>query len=441
VPDLVVASDAAAAVATGAPMALVEGRGAHQILERVYPAVDRYLPIPSLAAPHLILPLSHPHAADYAVRTWSVPRGLRGRMRNRVARWLLGRGALPELRPVVTAAVVRPGSPFMVRATHPLGVPEQCEWFLTLGSGDPLTRGVFHLFPPGGDEPGWALKFARVPGYAEPFDRDERGLAVARAAGGVVARHAPRLLGRLEVAGLAAGVETAAVGARLTHLLQSTLPRAEKVRAIDAVAGWTIEAALATRTSSERLDRERRRLEEEVLPRWSDLAAPGDLVQRVDPVPAVLQHNDLGSWNVISRSSTEFVAVDWESARAEGLPLWDLVYFLTDAITHLDGASPVERRDGHNVPLFRGELESSGILFRWIREYVEALTLQPDSVAPLVTLCWMHHGLSGGRRRLAVGVHAPGDAPADELPDAERIARLWLTTPGLGASWVAWRRR
>jgi hypothetical protein len=440
-PDLVVAAatDAKAAAESGAPMVLVEGRGGRRGLASVFPVVERFLPIPSLAAPHLILPLAHPHAADYAVRHWSGARTLRRRIRNRVARWLLVRGSFPELRPLVTVGVREGGAPFLVRAAHSLGVPESCEWFLTLGSGDPLTRGVFHLLPPGADEPSWVLKFARVPGYVEPFDRDERGLGIAHAAGNVIGRRAPRLHGRLEVAGLAATVETAAVGLRLTDFLQSPARREQKLRAIDAVAGWTIESALTSAAPPDRLAPERRRLAEEVVPSWSDLAVPGDLVERVGSVPAVLQHNDLGSWNIVVRSEADFTAVDWESARAEGFPLWDLVYFLTDAITHLDGASPPERRDAHNHRLFRGELASSEILFGWLRRSVEALAIPEESVAPLVTLCWLHHGLSGGHRRAAVDAHAPGHSAAD-LPDAERIARLWLSAPGLGPSWEAWRR-
>jgi hypothetical protein len=48
--------------------------------------------------------------------------------------------------------------------------------------------------------------------------------------------------------------------------------------------------------------------------------------------------------------------------------------------------------------------------------------------------------LSGGRRRADVQMHTP-DGEADELPDAERIARLWLARSGLGPSWKCLRRR
>ena len=96
-PDLVVtgAAGAGAAAASGAPMALVEGRGVARALAAAYPRVERFLPIPTLSEPQLILPLSHRAAADYAVRNWSLGLSLRRRARNRAARFLLARGALP----------------------------------------------------------------------------------------------------------------------------------------------------------------------------------------------------------------------------------------------------------------------------------------------------------------------------------------------------------
>ena len=439
-PDLVVSADAAAAAATGAAMALVEGRRARSTLARAYPVVERFLPIPSVEAPQLLLPLSHGRAGDYAIRQWSLATTIRRRARNRLARWLLARGLLPGLRTHFTGGFRTRGDPFVVAAAAQLGVPPGCEWFLTLGSGDPLTRCVFHLFPPGSSDPGWVLKFARVPGYTEPFDRDERGLHIAASAGPVVAERAPKLLGRFEAAGLAASLETAATGTRLTHFLQGRTPRTAKVRAIDAVAEWTIVCALATAKPPDRLASERRRLRDEVLPLWSDFGLSHDLVDGIGPVPAVLQHNDLGSWNVVTHSTSDFVAVDWEAARTDGFPLWDLVYFLTDALMHLDGASSSSVRDAHNRRLFRGELASSKIIFGWLRRAVDALAVPEKSVGPLVTLCWLHHGLSGTARRLAVESHAPVDRIGGEIPDAERIARLWLRTPGLGVSWDSWRQ-
>ena len=441
-PDLVVASagDAARAAALGASSVLLEGRGRSRPLRRRYPVVERFLPVPSVEEPVLLVPLGHDRALRYAIGNWSLAQGLRRRVRNRLARSRPLRAALPTLRPLVTTASLEPGPPLMVGAARAAGVEDVGEWFLTFGSADALTRGVFHVFPAGATEPAWALKFARVRGFTAPFDRDASGLAVAAGGGDAVRARAPRLLGRFEVDGLPASVETAAVGARLTHLLLGRASRADKERAIDAVAAWTLDVARSTRREPDELAPERRRLAEEVVPRWHDRGVPAGLVDRVGSVPAVLQHNDLGSWNIVARSPSEFTAVDWESARAVGLPLWDLVYFLADALTHLDGASTgVDRRDEHNLRLFRGELPSSGILFRWLRRTVEALAIPDESVGLIVTLCWLHHGLSGVARRATADLHTPGDAAA-ELADAERIARLWLRGDGLGPSWPAWQR-
>jgi hypothetical protein len=440
-PDLVVSSagDAGQAASLAAPMMLVEGRGMSPRLRRLYPVVERFLPVPSAVEPALIAPLRQGAALEYAIGHWSLAQSLRRRVRNRLGRSLLARRALPALRPVVTVATRAPGPPFLIRAAESVGVSEPGEWFLTLGSADALTRGVFHVFAAGSAEPSWALKFARVRGYTDPFDRDERGLGIAAAGGEIVRRRAPRLLGRFEVAGLPASVETEAVGSRLTHLLLGRSRRTDKVGAIEAVAAWTLDVARATARPSDQLAWERGRLAEVVVPRWRNRGVPGDLVERVGRVPGVLQHNDLGSWNIVARPAGEFTAVDWESARAVGFPLWDLAYFLTDALTCLDGASATDdRRDAHNVRLFRGELPSSEILFRWLRSSAEALGIPKESVAPIVTLCWLHHGLSGGHRRATVDLHTAGEAGA-ALADAERIARLWLTADGLGPGWAAWQ--
>lgn len=438
-PELAVASveRAADAVRSGAEMVLVEGRGGRKALAGSFPVVRRFLPVPSLDAPHVLVALEHRRASVYALEHWSLTDSWRKRLRNRLAGELLARGRLPEVRPVTTLGLRRDEAPFFVRAGEPLGVPQGAEWFLTFGGGDVLSRGVFHLFAPGSTVPSWVLKFGRVAGYRTPFDRDERGLGLAREAGGVIASHAPRLLGRMELEGLHASLETAAPGARLTHVLLGSASRPAKLQAVEQVAAWLIDVGRQTLASPERLDAERARLVEDVLPAWSDRGLGTELLDGIPAVPAVLQHNDVGTWNVVRRADG-FTVVDWESARRYGFPLWDLVYFLTDALQHSDGmhTSP-SARDAHNLRLFRGELPSSELLFRWVRRAAEAFAVPPDAVGPLVTLCWLHHGLSHVPRGDDVSRHAP-EAPAPGLSDAARIARLWLDE--LGPAWDAWRR-
>jgi len=439
--DLIVAPARAgeAVAAVGAPSVILDGRGGARALARGYSNVVRLLALPDRREPQVLVPLDRPRVMRYVLRQWSAPVDLRRRVRNAVADAVLSRRALPEIRPPLTVASQSGGPPFLVAGAAPYGVPRDVDWFVNLGHGDVLTRGVFQLFPLGSDSPEWALKFSRVAGYSAPFDREEQSLRLAAEGGDVVTAHAPRLLARFQSEGLHASLETAAVGTKLSLLLPRSGDRAAKERLVDAVAEWIIATGKATEAAPGALDDERARLREEIVPLWDRDELAG-IVERIAAVPAVLQHNDLGCWNIIG-STTTFTAVDWESARRFGFPLWDLVYFLTDALVELDRAAHrAQIRDEHVRRLWSGELGSSRTLFQWIRRAADAFDLRPEDVGPIVTLGWLHHGSSYVRRREAAAAHGVvlDDAAG---PDALRAARVWLATPGLGREWRAWRTR
>jgi hypothetical protein len=337
---------------------------------------------------------------------------------------------------MVTVCQRRGGAPALVREAGGLGLPSGLNWVLTLGQGDVLSRNVFHLFRRGDDEPEWVLKFARVPDYATPFERDERGLKLAAAAGGAVAARAPRLIGRLTWNGIHASVETAGRGARLREILTSPAPRAEKLRLIDALCGWIVGMGLQTIGSRADLEPERQRLLGEVVVSWAHAGAGPDLVLDLPPLTPVLQHNDLGSWNVLVQRG-DFTVVDWESSRAHGLPLWDLLYFLADALALLDGAAEGATRHTHTASLFRGDAPFSPLLFAWVRRAVGELQIPPHAVGRLATLCWLHHSLSHVQRRGSLG--RVGETAESTLHGTELVGPAWLSDPTLGPNWTRWQ--
>jgi hypothetical protein len=419
---------------------ILDGRGGARTLRGRYASVGALMPLPDATAPELLVPLEERAVTRYVLREWSVPTGIRRRVRNAVADGVLRFTRLPEIRASVTVAQREAGPPFLVRAAHELGVPANADWYLTLGHGDVLTRAVFHLFERGAEQPSWILKFARVPGYADPFDRDERALRLVAEGGTAVAAHAPRLLGRFETDGFHAAVETAAVGRKLTLFLQRRGDAAAKRRLVDEIATWLIDVGVSTRAAPSTLDAERARIREHVLPLWSDYDV-GDVVAALPPVPAVLQHNDPGCWNIIV-DGARFTAVDWESARRHGFPLWDLLYFLTDALVHLDGADdPPARRDAHMQRLWRGEAPSSPILYEWVRRGADSLSIRHDDVGRIVMLGWLHHGTSHIRRADSGSLHGVVLDDASNQPVSLRAARIWLTDPALGREWRAWLSR
>ena len=197
-----------------------------------------------------------------------------------------------------------------------------------------------------------------------------------------------------------------------------------------AVADWIVRVGVETRHDGAGPELER--LRNEVITSWP--TAPDDLLHGLSGLPAVLQHNDLGPWNIISEGGSEFTAVDWESANPSGLPLWDLWYFLAHALRLVDGKHGA---DGTAFSrLFRGEAASSPELFRWTRTAVEALDIPPEAVGRLATLCWLHHGLSREARSAALDRVAQGGETltpaANAYPHAlafrsgarERLAKL-----------------
>jgi len=437
-PDVVVtpARLAAEARSTRARSIIVEGSRARPFRRDAY-RTGQLLLRPTRERPTLALPLDQPAPASYALERWSVVDRRWKTARMRAARLLVSRGLFPPwASPVVTVATRDAGPPTLIAAAGDLGVPSEVSWFLTFGQGDALSRNAFQLFRAGSRRPEWILKFARVAGYSERFDNDERGLEMARAAGEVIAAHVPRLVGRFDVDGVHASLETAAAGRRLRDVLLTPGDRAAKLRLIDQIGGWILELGRLTQTSAEAMAAERKRLASDVVPSWSDLGVHSKLVDELPPLVAVTQHNDLGTWNVVA-DEADFVVVDWENVRKDGLPLWDLLYFLGDAFVLLDGSADPGQLPARIVRLFAGEAPSSPLLFSWVRRAAEAAAVPPDAVGVIATLCWLSASHSVVTHNADLATFTPRDPPRSH--GLEGIARAWMAHPALGPSWSAWR--
>jgi len=437
-PDVVVspARLAAEARATGVRSVIIEGARERTLRPAAY-RTSRVLLRPTRQCPTLALPLDQPAPASYALERWSVVDRRWKEARMRSARMLVSRGLFPAWgSPIVTVATREAGPPALIAAAAEIGVPSNVGWFLTFGQGDALSRNAFQLFRPASTRPEWILKFARVAGYSERFDNDERGLRLARGVGGVIAARAPRLVGRFEVGGLHASVETAVSGRRLRDLLRRPGDRAAKLRLVESIGEWILELGRLTTGAPEQTAAERERLRLDVIPSWSELGATTSLVDAVPPLAAVTQHNDLGTWNVVA-DGDDFVVVDWENVRERALPLWDLLYFLADALVLLDGGGAPERLPADVTALFAGEAPSSPLLFGWVRRAVSAAEIPAGAVGPLTALCWLSHSHSFGAHNADLAAFTPRESPRTH--GLEGIAHAWMTHPALGADWRAWR--
>ena len=424
------------ALRSGAETLLLEGRDVRRRLARAGLAVARYLPLPDPSAVEVLLPLEQPVAMRYALGRWRPSSALPGAgaleryakaardmLVSRLSRSLTVSGE----RPLITLATRRPAPPESVRAASRLVGQPMDAWLPTFTGTHIHSRSVLQLFPVGERDPGWVLKLGRSGADERPFAHEEAALGWVERTGGAVARHAPRFMGRMQVGGRPASVESAAVGTGLDRLLAGPASRRRKLQVLESIATWLEQLAQQTLAPPSALERERERMAEQVLPHWRELGISPNLVRELPPMCAVFVHGDMWEQNIVVGGGG-FTAVDWELARPEGFPLWDMVRFASMALGLLDGALTVEQRARHFISLWSGDAPSSPILFRWLLRAAEAARLPLDAVPAIVTLRWLD---DPGRGRFE-----PPPSPARLL---DRLPWLWLMEPGLGLHWDAWR--
>jgi len=358
-----------------------------------------------------------------------------------------GRTALKHLATTAVVTALRAGAPLPgaltlgTRSSAPplflsaaLGREFSGQWYLLTGEGDDLQRLVWFTFGDGREQPDRVVKCSRVQGNEAAFDREAIALDALESLPSELRRHAPALKGRMRVERLPVTVETAAPGRQLHVELQAGSDRRDVVAAI---ADWIVELGAATRQDASALRPELERLEREVLPAWSSSGAPAGLARELPAMPAVLQHNDIGCWNVHVHDG-EFTVIDWESTRTAGLPLWDLLYFLTDALAE-QAASSENLQKHRAVPrLLRGELEESRTLFDRVARAAERLDVPAAAVGPIATLGWLEHARSPDARAEIASLH-DAESGAERFP-LEEVASYWLADPALGVEWRAYAR-
>jgi hypothetical protein len=412
---------------------IVDGdRAASSVISR--PKVTRLLTLPVWGTPSAIVDLAQRRPAAYGMQHAIVHAEPWRGVRNRVAARLVRHGLLPTPKTLITVGGEAGPPALVASARNELELGGR-EWLMLVSMGAIVRRNAFLLFPPDSNEPVEALKFARVPGYGAQFDRDEEAAKLIVSTGGAVAAHAPRHLGRFELDGYHASLETAARGQKLAAFLRQPISHGRKLEVLDSIADWLIQVARETAAPVEALTAERERFEREVLPFWADRGVDPTLARSLPPVPPTFQHWDVAEENIIV-SGDGFLVVDWEFAQRHGLPLADLLFYAVHVLRILDGRLTLEERDEHFAEVLTGQAPSSPILFGWVRSLVEALNLPHESVATLATLSWLDRGKLSKEEHVRAEALG-GVALADSF--AERASVVWLEHPELGTHWNAWR--
>lgn len=272
----------------------------------------------------------------------------------------------------------------------------------------------------GENTPRLVAKMARLPDGAAALELEAANLGAAHAHGEVPGASVPRCIACVAWRGSHVLLETAVPGSPLKppRLRRDAAGWSAKVtRWLVALHGATRGAALGPHG-----------LNRCVHDPFAALHAAGGqlaalairtaavLPEELTKLPAVLEHGDLASPNVLADEHGELSVVDWEQADPAGLPAADLFFFLNYAAGARDGASTVAAQ----VRAYHAALiAQDGWARRLVAGYAAALQL-PVSVLPaLLLVTWP---------RVVARLQSRVQAGAGTGVESERYVALWRHT-------------
>jgi hypothetical protein len=304
------------------------------------------------------------------------------------------------------------------------GVPEQTEC-LVLTPRFRLSRHVIVLvFAPGRHDPVLVAKLPRLPGDADGLRREAANLRAAEAALRDTRGTAPVVVAFDEDRPYPILLETALAGRPLSpavvrrgradavRVMTTCLSQLARATRRPAGQDWHEEllaAPLARLVEETAGDREVAGLAERTL----ELAEP----LRAAPPSVVLEHGDLGHPNLVELRDGRIGILDWETGTPRGLPLHDLIFFLTYAA--------VAGRPDHHGPEATGAIDAALVApgaWGWpaLTAYGDRLGLARELLAPLVVAC-------AGRAVALLPERSGGATGREALPwlRASRPMTLW----------------
>ena len=253
---------------------------------------------------------------------------------------------------------------------------------------------LFYLFPRGMTRPDLIVKTTRDPAFNDRLINEESVLRRVAAAELVPRGTAPRIAFSGEHGGLRIVAETVVEGRSLWA----------GARPADAAGAYDWLSMMAVRTAR-RGNEAARQIETRLVDLLEGLdagyrlelrerAALDRLVARLrdhlSRLPLVFAHGDAATWNSVALEDGRIAFLDWEAARSDGIPLWDLWYFARSR--HMT-ATRSRRRLRLTRPQVLSALRADEELRRATARYVSRLDLPREVVEPLFVLCWADRAL------------------------------------------------
>lgn len=114
--------------------------------------------------------------------------------------------------------------------------------------------------------------------------------------------------------------------------------------------------------------------------------------------PLVFQHGDPGTWNMLVSPEGKLIVIDWEAGEPNGVPLWDMFYFMRSFgnwCVRKEGVRDTLKAFAKN---FCEPSEVGALLLETVDEYCNRIGLERRLAGPLLYTCWMHRALKESTR-------------------------------------------
>lgn len=326
----------------------------------------------------------------------------------KVEKWLLKRNRLVRRQGgfiSVEAAVQAQKPPRYLRSiAQSAGIEiEDYRWGFSARGRYSSRKLLFFLFQPGGRNnashgSNYIVKMVRDSSFNRRLENEYQALVTLeqKGIGGI-----PKAVFHGHHKGLAIVGESLVEGVPFRRKADATAECDYTRAAVD----WLTHLGMATACSSAESPRQVALGLGELLERFAELYRPPEdehafLSAQIETIsrsqeafPIVFQHGDPGAWNIFVTRDKEVAFLDWEAAEPQGMPLWDLFYFLRSVSTWaarengirdtLQGLSDQFLADG---PMGRFIVEST-------ESYCQRVGLPWLFIEPLFYTCWMHRAL------------------------------------------------
>ncbi|MBX3011397.1 MAG: aminoglycoside phosphotransferase family protein [Caldilineaceae bacterium] len=287
---------------------------------------------------------------------------------------------------------------------------ENYRWFLS-AKGEYRSRKVlFFLFAPGAETPTYIVKMTRDPALNGRVENEYQALVQLEACDMPGAVALPKALFLEEHAHLALVGETIIAGRPFNRYTQ----RSATCPYLQAAVSFFSELGMATRNTNAVSPATVATALETLLNRFQAIyqltpahaAFLADQIAQVrlcpQPFPLVFQHGDPGPWNMLITPADQLAVLDWEAAEPQGMPLWDLLYFLRSYCIDVARAQGITDAQRGFQSQFLADTPLGRFVADTIHHYCTAIGLPLSLIKPLFYTCWMHRALKEATR-LPVG--------------------------------------